>query len=89
MLDSFPITFTASIEFEQGVSFQHPYHLGTIEPMARRVVDDIFYARVGNGLPVLTIALKFDGKIVDVYDGKEWWNEYLAKLDAEMEPEWA
>jgi hypothetical protein len=88
-MDSFPTTFTASIETVEGKSFQHPWHLGTQEPMARRCVEDIYRGRVMSHNPVLTIALKFDGKIVDVFDGKEWQSDALDRAQAEMYEEWA
>lgn len=86
---SFPITFTASVETEEFNSFQYPYHLGTIETVARRCVKDIFHNRFQNSFPVLTVALKFDGHIIDVWDGGCWSNDSLEKAAAEMVGEWA
>ena len=85
----FPKTFAASIEFKDGCSFQHGYHLGTIEPIARKCVEDLFRGRVTNYLPTVTITLKFDGKIVDVFDGTDWINASLEKAAIEAWEEWA
>ena len=83
-MDCFPKTFTASIETTEGKSFQHCWHLGTIEPTARACVEDLFRGRVATQLPTVTIALKFDGKIVDVFDGKDWSSDILDRAQAEM-----
>lgn len=65
-------TFTLSIEATAGQSFQHHFHLGTIESVARDCAADIFRARVRNSLPVVTVALIREGRIFDVFDGR--WN---------------
>jgi hypothetical protein len=88
-MDSFPKTFTASVETTEFTSFQYPWHLGTIERVARDCVENIFRSRVKAEVPVLTVALMYDQKIFDVWDGKEWINSALAKADAEMQMEWA
>ena len=87
-MDSFPKTFTASVETVEGQSFQYPWHLGTQEPMARSCVEEVFARRLRAKVPVLTIALKFDGKIVDVFDGKDWSSDVLERAQAEMYEEW-
>ena len=79
-MDSLPKTFTASIETTHGVSHQHPWHLGTQEPMARTIVMEIYANHLKWERPVLTVALMFDGKIIDVFDGKDWTNDRLEAL---------
>jgi hypothetical protein len=76
-MDSFPKTFTASVEFGEGQSFQYPWHLGTIESIARQCVEDIYARRLGAKALVRTIALVFDGHIIDVFDGDDWQSDLL------------
>ncbi len=68
MLNSNP-TFVLSIEDTAGHSFQHPFHLGTDEKLARQIAVEKFQARVQYGLPVVTVALMRGNKMVDCYDG--------------------
>jgi hypothetical protein len=65
-------TFTMSIETTEFQSHQHPYHLGTNESVARICVEDCFHARLKHVMPTLTIALMRDGKVFDVYYGRQW-----------------
>ena len=67
------MTFTLSIEDTAGHSFQHGFHLGTDERLARQIAEEKFNARIKHGLPVVTVALIHDRKIVDVFDGT-WFN---------------
>lgn len=62
-------TFTLSIEPVGGSAFQHPYHLGTDERIAREFAEEIFRNRVETGRPTVTVALIRDRRIVDVFDG--------------------
>jgi len=61
--------FTLSIEPTEGRAFQHGFHLGTIETIARREAEDRFNGRNASGLYTRTVALIRDGRIVDVFDG--------------------
>ncbi len=61
--------FTLSIEATEGQSFQHGFHLGTDERLARQIAEEKFNARVGAGMPTVTVALMRAGKIIDVFDG--------------------
>jgi hypothetical protein len=65
--------FILSIETSHGHSFQHGFHLGTEERLARQIAEEKFHARVKHGLPVITVALIRAGKLVDCYDGA-WFN---------------
>jgi hypothetical protein len=74
--------FVLSIETTSGQSIQHGFHLGTDERLAREIAAEKFHARVRHGLPVVTVALLRDRKLVDVYDGtwfnadtRAWWDE--------------
>ncbi len=67
--------FILSIETTSGVSHQHGFHLGTDETLARQIAEERFHGRVAAGLPVVTVALLRDHRIVDVFDGK-WFNAY-------------
>ena len=67
-------TYTLSVEPFEGNAYQHPYHLGTIEPVARQVAADIF-----DGRRMRTVALIFNRKIVDVFDG-EWQSATVARM---------
>jgi hypothetical protein len=65
-------TFILSIETNVR-TYQHPYHLGTIESVARKCASDIFdhLKPQINGEYIVSVALIRDGKLFDVYDG-EW-----------------
>ena len=65
--------FTANIETEEFKSHQHPFHLGTDERIAREFVVMLFNHERTFKRPIVSIALKQDGCIVDVFDG-EWMN---------------
>lgn len=65
-------TYTLSIEPIDGAVYQHPFHLGTIESVARRVAADVFYAP-----KMRTVALIFKGKIVDVFYGDNWHSQIV------------
>lgn len=65
--------FVLSIEVAAGRSIQYGFHLGTDERLARQIAEEKFNARVAHGLPVVTVALMRDRRIVDVFDGK-WFN---------------
>lgn len=71
------MTFTLSIEPTGQPAFQHGFHLGTIESVARQCAEDIFRNRNANDQLTCTVALIRDRKIFDVFDGKwasEGWN---------------
>ncbi len=67
--------FTLSIEPTGKPSFQHGFHLGTEEPMARQFAEEIFHNRNAHVEPTCTVALIRNRKIFDVYDGK-WSSEF-------------
>ncbi len=77
-------TFTASIETNKG-TYQHHYHLGTIEQVARDVAETLIKAewhpKLGN-IVVRTVGLLLDGKLVDVWDG-EWSSVATDRMFAE------
>jgi len=64
--------FEMSIEETEGVSKKHGFHLGTVERLAREIVEDTYRARVLNNLPVVTIALMRGGKMMDLFYGDGW-----------------
>lgn len=61
--------FTLSIEPTDGAAFQHGYHLGTDEAVARSIAVERFNGRNAYGLHTRTVALMRAGRIVDVFDG--------------------
>ena len=63
---------TMSIEPVGKPAYQHPFHLGTIEPVARQIVEETFKARQD----VRTIALIQGRRILDVFDGV-WSSDYV------------
>ena len=63
--------FTLSIEPTGKSAFQHPFHLGTNEVIARQIAVEMFHGRNQAGDYTCTVALIRDRKIVDFYDG-EW-----------------
>lgn len=70
-----PHTFTMSIEVVEGCAYQHPYHLGTQERIARECVMRQFHDRKVSGLHTVTIALIYNCRIVDVYYGDKWHSQ--------------
>jgi hypothetical protein len=64
-------TFTLSIEPVEGKTFQHGFHLGTIESTAREIAVEKFHARNATK----TVALIRGRKLFDCYDGR-WASEY-------------
>lgn len=74
-------TFTLSIEThaptptDTFTSYQHPFHLGTQEPLARSIAEEIYHARIRHNLPVVTVALMRDGKMVDCYGNGRWHSD--------------
>lgn len=70
--------FLMSVESTHGNATVHGFHLGTIESIARQIVEEKFHAMLRNNMPVRTIALIRNRRIVDVYSG-EWesvWDCY-------------
>jgi hypothetical protein len=69
------MTFTLSIEQTPGKSVQYGYHLGSDLRLARIIVQEKMAAYLNYGLPVVTMALKRNHKIVDVlYRDGTWHN---------------
>jgi hypothetical protein len=64
--------YILSIEVTEGCAERHGFHLGTALPLAMQIAEERFHARRRAGLPVLTVALLRDGKLVDVYYGDSW-----------------
>lgn len=60
-------TFTLSIEPQSGPSFQHGYHLGTDEPLARQLAVEICHRTNAK-----SVALLRDYTAVDYFDGTMW-----------------
>jgi len=58
--------FILSIEPTNAPVYQHPYHLGTIENIARTIAVDYFKANPNTK----TVALMRDGHVEDVFDGQ-------------------
>lgn len=67
--------FVLSIESTPGQSEQYGFHLGTDDRLARQIVEEKFRWRVHNNVPVVTMALKRNGKIFDVYYGDGWQSD--------------
>lgn len=68
------MTYILSIETDAG-TYQHGYHLGTVESVARDLAQYIFHKYTPQrGTVIRTVALKQNGKMVDCYDGR-WSSE--------------
>jgi hypothetical protein len=84
-------TFTLSIEPTEGTAFQHLYHLGTDEAVARYCAEDIFGHRQwyqGRGrVTIRTVALMRDGRMFDCFDG-QWASDVAAADMAAMEDDY-
>ena len=61
--------FTLSIEPTDGAAFQHGFHLGSDERVARGIAVERFNGRNAYGLHTRTVALIRAGRIFDVFDG--------------------
>jgi hypothetical protein len=70
----FPMPYVLSIEPVAGKAFQHGFHLGTDLALAKTLAAEMFVGRNNYGMPTRTVALKRDGRIVDVFDGR-WSSE--------------
>jgi len=67
--------YTLSIESIEGKAKQYGFHLGTIERVAREVVQEKMVHHVTHKLPIVSMALKLNSKIVDVlYPDGTWHN---------------
>lgn len=67
--------FVLSIEPMNGPTRQHPFHLGTIETIAKQLAEEIYKAQGAR-----TVALKLNGRTFDVFDG-QWANDACWDLD--------
>lgn len=73
------MTFTLSIEETVAHSRQHGFHLGTIERIARQIVEEKMQVCRENNWPAITMALIQDGKIFDVlYRDGTWHSQQNA-----------
>jgi hypothetical protein len=80
--------FVLSIEPTEGKTFQHGYHLGTDERLARKIAEETFTARNGAAInhPSMwtrTVALMRDGRLFDTFDGR-WASDMHDRAFAEM-----
>lgn len=73
--------FTLSIEETHGKSVQYGFHLGTDEKLARKIAEEKFHARVKYNIPVVTVALMRNKKMIDCYNGKWASEDYTAWED--------
>lgn len=62
--------FILSIQPVAGASFQHGFHLGTDEAVARRIAEERFENRNLLGMHTRSVALIRDDEIWGVYDGR-------------------
>ena len=63
--------FTASIEPCGKPVFVHGFHLGTDRKIAEWFCEELFRRHNANG-GAYTVAMMRNGKIVDIYDGRNW-----------------
>jgi hypothetical protein len=64
---------TLSIEPTGGKAFQHGFHLGTDETLARKLAAQEFAERNASGRHTCTVALIRDRRIIGIYDGS--WDQ--------------
>lgn len=77
--------FVMSVETDAG-TYQYGFHLGTIESVARSMVEDRYLLLVPKiGTRVITIALMRDHKVFDVYDGSRWSSSYVPYEETDIE----
>ena len=76
--------FILSIETDAGI-YQHGYHLGTDERLARSMAVSFFKSgHPSQGLYIRTVALRRVGNLVDIYDGQ--WGSEISLEDLASEP---
>ena len=63
--------FVLSYEFTDGSCRQYGFHLGTDERLAREIAEEHFAKRTFE-VPLRTVALIRDRKLVDTYYGDKW-----------------
>lgn len=74
------MTFTASIETDAG-TYEHGFHLGTHEQVARDFCVELFHKRKPKqGTRVVTVGLKKAGKLVDTYYGDRWQSDVAEEV---------
>ena len=72
--------YVLSIETDQG-TYLHGYHLGTQEKLAREIAVSAWHNLIPNqGRYIRTVALKQNGRIVDVYMGQQWESDYSSTI---------
>ena len=72
--------FTATIYWpDRDELVQYPYHLGTIESVARDCVPDLWKWRPDWGRKE-SIALWHEGRVVDYWDGSSWSSDMTVEL---------
>lgn len=66
-------TITMTLETDAG-TYQHPWHLGTEEGIARFIAEEYMTNRTPKrGRVIATIALHRNGSIIDVLSSDERW----------------
>ncbi len=71
------MTYSLMIETDAG-TYQHGYHLGTIEATARRLAEEIRLQRrpkIGNRIVRVALMTNRGNDLVDVFDGIMWAND--------------
>jgi len=67
--------YVASIETDAG-TYVHGFHLGTELEAAKWSCADLFKRkRLKLGKRIVTVGLIFDGRLVDVFDGRDWFED--------------
>jgi uncharacterized protein (UPF0254 family) len=69
-----PEPFILSVEPCKGETYKHGYHLGTDEKVAKEFAQEVF-KRVNTETGCYTVALMRNGRIFDVFDGRDWIND--------------
>lgn len=74
--------YLLSMERHPGTSEVHGFHLGSIERIARQIIEEKMQTCRENDWPMVTMAIIFNGRIVDVLhrDGK-WQSELWEDAD--------
>jgi hypothetical protein len=72
------MTFVLSMERYPGKAEVHGFHFGSIERIARELVEEKMRTCRENDWPMVTMALLRDGKIFDVLHRDGQWQSQLA-----------
>ena len=76
------MVYVLSIEDRPGHSYDHGFHLGTVESVAREIAEDKMRCCRENQWPMVSLGLKWEGKLVDTLYRDGTWHSQLVEGSA-------